>query len=45
MFCALMFRECKQLTSHLLEHDASDLQVLGFERFMLAKVCKDKLAI
>ena len=41
MVCAEQFRECKQLTTHLLVHDASDLQVLGFERFMLAKLSPD----
>jgi hypothetical protein len=35
---------CKDLTTHLLGHDASDLLVLGMERFMLAKLCPDKIA-
>jgi hypothetical protein len=37
MICAQQFRECKRLTTHLLGHHAGDLQVLGMERFMLAK--------
>ena len=45
MICAATFGECKQLTGHLLEHDNSDLQVLGYERFMLARVTKDKQTI
>jgi len=45
MICAKLFSECKKLTSHLLGHDASDLKVLGFERFMLARMCKDQQAI
>ena len=44
MVCAEQFRECKQLTTHLLGHDASDLQVLGLERFKLAKLSPDKIA-
>ena len=43
MTCAKQYRLCKDLTIHLLEHDATDLKVLGFERFMLAKVCRDKI--
>ncbi len=45
MICAKLFSECKKLTSHLLGHDASDLKVLGFERFKFARMCKVKQAI
>ena len=44
MICAEQFRQCKDLTTHLLGHDASDLQVMGLERFMLAKLSPDKIA-
>jgi len=43
MICAKQYHLCKDLAIHLLQHDATDLKVLGFERFMLAKVCRDKI--
>ena len=43
MICAQQFHECKQLTSHLLGYHASDLRVLGYERFMLERGHKDQV--
>ena len=43
MICAATFKKCQQLTSHLLGHHAADLQVLGYERFMLARGHKEQV--